>query len=147
MALSVTDVSSDDVPVWPMNLTDQDIKLHKNTIVAISVEVNDVKSETVSNEACMCQSNEFTGFPEHLEKLFKNSCINLNSNEREKVRQILNENQNIFSKNSSDIGRTSLATLKIDTQGAITIKQRPRRVPFAKQELVKNSVRICLMLV
>lgn len=67
--------------------------------------------------------------------------MNLNSDQREKVRQILNENQNIFSRNSSDIGRTSLVTHKIDTQGANPIKQRPRRVPFAKQEIVKNSVK------
>lgn len=57
------------------------------------------------------------------------------------MRQILNENQNIFSKNSSDIGRTSLVTHKIDTQGATPIKQRPMRVPLAKQEIVKNSVK------
>lgn len=141
MASSVIDVSGDGVPVRLMNLTDQDIKLHKNTLVAKCVEVNDVKSETVSNGVCMSQSNESIGFPKHLEKLFEDSCVNLNSDQREKVRQILNENQNIFSRNSSDIGRTSLVTHKIDTQGANPIKQRPRRVPFAKQEIVKNSVK------
>lgn len=67
--------------------------------------------------------------------------MNLNSDQREIVRQILNENQNIFSKNSSDIGRTSLVIHKIDTQGATPIKQRPMRVPLAKQEIVKNSVK------
>lgn len=141
VASSVIDVSGDGVPVKLMNLTDQDIKLHKNTLVAKCVEVNDVKSETVSNGVCMCQSNESSGFPKHLEKLFEDSCVNLNSDQREKVQQILNENQNIFSRNSSDIGRTSLVTHKIDTQGANPIKQRPRRVPFAKQEIVKNSVK------
>lgn len=63
VASSVIDVSGDGVPVRLMNLTDQDIKLHKNTLVAKCVEVNDVKSETVSNGVCMCQSNESSGFP------------------------------------------------------------------------------------
>lgn len=134
-------MSGDGVHVRLMNLTDQDIKLHKNTLVAKCIEVNDVKSETVSNGMCMCQSNESSGFPKHLEKLFEDSCVNLNSDQREKVWQILNENQNTFSRNSSDIGRTSLIIHKIDTQGANPIKQRPRRVPFAKQEIVKNSVK------
>lgn len=40
--------------------------------------------------------------------------MNLNSDQREKVRQILNENQSIFFRNSSDIGRTSLITHKIE---------------------------------
>lgn len=68
MASSVIDVSGDGVPVRLMNLTDQDIKLQKIILVAKCVEVNNVRSETASNGVCMCQSNESSGFPKHLEK-------------------------------------------------------------------------------
>ena len=48
--------------------------------------------------------------------------------------------QTLFSESSTDIGRTSLVTHRIDTQGAKPINQRPRRVPLAKQQIVKDSV-------
>lgn len=50
-------------------------------------------------------------------------------------------NQKVFSRHSQDKGRTSLETRRIDTQGATPIKQRPRRVPLAKQQIVKASVK------
>ena len=56
------------------------------------------------------------------------------------MKEMLVKYQTLFSESSTDIGRTSLVTHRIDTQGAKPIKQRPRRVPLAKQQIVKDSI-------
>ena len=78
--------------------------------------------------------------PKHLERLYEDSCENLDEEKRQKVKEMLVKYQTLFSESSTDIGRTSLVTHRIDTQGAKPIKQRPRRIPLAKQQIVKDSV-------
>ncbi|GFX74184.1 hypothetical protein TNCV_2912171 [Trichonephila clavipes] len=46
-----------------------------------------------------------------------------------------------FSRNSSDIGHTTVTQHRIDTADHPPIKQHPRRLPFAKQEEVGTLLR------
>ena len=50
------------------------------------------------------------------------------------------EFKDVFSDSSSDIGRTSLTSRKIDTGGQKPIKQPPRRLPLAKVEMVQKAI-------
>lgn len=84
--------------------------------------MNEIQLDTNSTRICSCQTIEYERFPKHLEKLYEDSCVNLDSDQKEKVKQMLLINQKVFSRHSNDIGRTSLVTHKIDTQGATPIK-------------------------
>lgn len=47
---------------------------------------------------------------------------------------------NLFSKNDGDIGRTNLVRHKIDTGDTAPIRQRPRHVPFAREQEVEEMI-------
>ncbi|GFX16047.1 retrovirus-related Pol polyprotein from transposon 412 [Trichonephila clavipes] len=49
--------------------------------------------------------------------------------------------EDVFSRNSSDIGHTTVTQHRIDTADHPPIKQHPRRLPFAKQEEVGTLLR------
>ncbi|GFU59931.1 retrovirus-related Pol polyprotein from transposon 412 [Trichonephila clavipes] len=53
----------------------------------------------------------------------------------------LNTGQNLFDRNSSDIGHTTVTQHRIDTADHPPIKQHPRRLPFVKQEEVGTLLR------
>ncbi|GFW76338.1 retrovirus-related Pol polyprotein from transposon 297 [Trichonephila clavipes] len=56
-------------------------------------------------------------------------------------RKTVQEFEDVFSRNSSDIGHTTVTQHRIDTADHPPIKQHPRRLPFAKQEEVGTLLR------
>ena len=69
--------------------------------------------------------------PPHLEELFQNSASGKNKEERYAIARLLNDYQDVFSRNAEDLGLTHLTEHSIDTQGAKPIKQPFRRIPIA----------------
>ncbi|GFW30211.1 hypothetical protein TNCV_3067631 [Trichonephila clavipes] len=64
------------------------------------------------------------------------------SPEQKKLRRkTVQEFEDVFSRNSSDIGHTTVTQHRIDTADHPPIKQHPRRFPFAKQEEVGTLLR------
>ncbi|GFW21777.1 retrovirus-related Pol polyprotein from transposon 412 [Trichonephila clavipes] len=55
--------------------------------------------------------------------------------------RLFQEFEDVFSRNSSDIGHTTVTQHRIDTADHPPIKQYPRRLPFAKQEEVGTLLR------
>ncbi|GFT99904.1 retrovirus-related Pol polyprotein from transposon 412 [Trichonephila clavipes] len=55
--------------------------------------------------------------------------------------RLFQEFEDVFSRNSSDIGHTTVTQHRIDTADHPSIKQHPRRLPFAKQEEVGTLLR------
>ncbi|GFT63340.1 retrovirus-related Pol polyprotein from transposon 412 [Trichonephila clavipes] len=55
--------------------------------------------------------------------------------------RLFQEFEDVFSRNSSDIGHTTVTQHRIDTADHPPIKQNPRRLPFAKQEEVGTLLR------
>ncbi|GFV40128.1 retrovirus-related Pol polyprotein from transposon 412 [Trichonephila clavipes] len=55
--------------------------------------------------------------------------------------RLFQEFEDVFSRNSSDIGHTTVTQHRIDTADHPPIKQHPRRLPFAKQEKVGTLLR------
>lgn len=53
--------------------------------------------------------------------------------QREKVSQLVSEFDTMFSKGDNDLGRTSLVSHEINTEGANPVYQRAYRVPYASQ--------------
>ncbi|GFS59372.1 retrovirus-related Pol polyprotein from transposon 412 [Trichonephila clavipes] len=57
--------------------------------------------------------------------------------------RLFQEFEDVFSRNSSDIGHTTVTQHRIDTADHPPIKQHPRRLPFAKQEEVGHYYERC----
>ncbi len=62
------------------------------------------------------------------------------SEERERMENLLNEHQDVFAKNSGDLGLTTLVEHRIDTGDAVPIKQQPRRLPNSLRTVVEEQV-------
>ncbi|GFT11289.1 retrovirus-related Pol polyprotein from transposon 412 [Trichonephila clavipes] len=67
--------------------------------------------------------------------------LNCPPNRKSSAERLFQEFEDVFSRNSSDIGHTTVTQYRIDTADHPPIKQHPRRLPFAKQEEVGTLLR------
>ncbi|GFV08674.1 hypothetical protein TNCV_4055581 [Trichonephila clavipes] len=67
--------------------------------------------------------------------------LNCPPNRKAPQKRLFQEFEDVFSRNSSDIGHTTVTQHRIDTADHPPIKQHPRRLPFAKQEEVGTLLR------
>ncbi|GFW45979.1 retrovirus-related Pol polyprotein from transposon 412 [Trichonephila clavipes] len=68
----------------------------------------------------------------------------LSPEQKSSAERLFQEFEDVFSRNSSDIGHTTVTQHRIDTADHPPIKQHPRRLPFAKQEEKDGSTRFCV---
>ena len=64
----------------------------------------------------------------------------LSGEEREKMENLLNGHQDVFAKSSSELGLTTLVEHKIETGGAVPVKQPPRRMPNSLRTVLEDQV-------
>ena len=133
------------VPIRIANPYAQSYKLYKNTIVASYepveteqlVPVNKVQTDEPVLAACSQRD-----LPEHLQELYAKSTQNLDSEQQSKLKDLLIEYQNQFSKDSYDIGRTTILEHHINVKpGTKPIKQQPYRLPMAKRRDAENEIK------
>ena len=140
IAKSLIDVENGNIPIRVANLDTKPCKVYKNTVVAFYEAVsppNIVHVETVRTESNDKQSD----IPAHLRDTFKNATENLSIDQTEKVRQLLIKHQNIFSRDSGDIGRTHIVEHTIETGQNQPVKQAPYRVPLAKRLAAEQEIK------
>ena len=90
-------------------------------------------------------SKAFDGkMPEHLCKMYQDSCTELTADEQEKVKHLLLSYEDIFSQGEDDVGRTNITEHVIKTKNEVPIKQRPRPLPLKQSEEVERQVQLLL---
>ncbi|CAC5373255.1 unnamed protein product [Mytilus coruscus] len=97
-------------------------------------------------EVSLDENPEESNLPEYLKELWERSCIHLNENESIDFANLLKRYNNVFSKSSDDIGRTSLIQHEINTENAVPIRQPPRRLHFGKRQIEKDEIQRMLKL-
>ena len=129
------------VPLRIMNMNHEPIYLYKNTVTAIYEPVQPGSFETVSSLGTENIPEEKSY--SHLEDLIELSTENLNESQKESMKTLLYEYADQFSRSSHDLGSTSIAqhTIKI-VPGCKPIKQRPYRVPLAKQQVAQKEIQL-----
>ncbi|GFW81995.1 retrovirus-related Pol polyprotein from transposon 297 [Trichonephila clavipes] len=96
---------------------------------------------TCSPVTCVCKSSSLllSNSPQQLTPdLLENA--ELSPEQKSSAERLFQEFEDVFSRNSSDIGHTTVTQHRIDTADHPPIKQHPRRLPFAKQEEVGTLV-------
>ncbi|GFW04467.1 hypothetical protein TNCV_878361 [Trichonephila clavipes] len=73
--------------------------------------------------------------------IFKIEHMTESIRQKSSAERLIQEFEDVFSRNSSDIGHTTVTQHRIDTADHPPIKQHPRRLPFAKQEEVGTLLR------
>ncbi|MEW8548083.1 MAG: reverse transcriptase family protein [Candidatus Thiodiazotropha sp.] len=123
-----------------MNLGDKPFRLYKNTVAALYEPVETGKFETVS-----CRSTDLTLTKEscsHIDELLLKSASNLNEPQKEKLKSLLYEYRDQFSKFSHDLGCSDLVEHTIQTlPDCKPVKLRPYRIPLAKREFAENEIK------
>ncbi len=79
--------------------------------------------------------------PNHLSDLYNRSKGNLNIDQREELKKLLLEYQDVFSKDKNDLGRTGLIKHKIDVGTNAPITLPPRIPPLVKREQASKEIK------
>ncbi|GFV98673.1 retrovirus-related Pol polyprotein from transposon 412 [Trichonephila clavipes] len=108
-------------------------------IASTLVDLSEKLSRPVT---CVCKSSSLllSNSPQQLTPdLLENA--ELSPEQKSSAERLFQEFEDVFSRNSSDIGHTTVTQHRIDTADHPPIKQHPRRLPFAKQEEVGTLLR------
>ena len=141
VAKSVVDPNTGRIPIRLANLTDKPIKVFKDTVTATMETVEVVENELVGSTGTSDISKNLDKLPEHLVTLYEKSCANLDSSQSEVLKQFLIKHQHVFSKDSNDIGHTTLIKHEIDTGDSKPVKKYPYRIPLAKRKSAEEEIR------
>ena len=145
----------DSVPVALINLNeDERIFLKKGEILGC-LEPSPIEMNEIVQEKCddIGEESEREDESIPLEKKFITSPAEVNTHrkmqlqdaevmeeDREKFKLLCKEFEDIFSKNSSDIGKTPLITMDIDTGDSPPVCQRPYNLPLKHREWVQKEL-------
>lgn len=130
------------IPLRVINLLYEPCKLYQAKIVQTCENIEAENIFTTCSEQVNRVSQEDTRncdkkvIPEHLQELFKQSCIHLSPQEQEQIRELLWSYQHLFSKNTSDSGCTTLVHVEhqINTVNSRPVKQRRSKYSTCKNE-------------
>ncbi|GFS61079.1 retrovirus-related Pol polyprotein from transposon 412 [Trichonephila clavipes] len=131
IASTLVDLSRKTIPVRICNVTEKPRMFQKGEVLA-----------TCSPVTCVCKSSSLllSNSPQQVTPdLLENA--ELSPEQKSSAERLFQEFEDVFSRNSSDIGHTTVTQHRIDTADHPPIKQHPRRLPFAKQEEVGTLLR------
>ncbi|GFW03304.1 retrovirus-related Pol polyprotein from transposon 412 [Trichonephila clavipes] len=123
----------------------ENITIPPRTEIIVPGYIGNDKGEvlaTCSPVTCVCKSSSLllSNSPQQLTPdLLENAELSLE--QKSSAERLFQEFEDVFSRNSSDIGHTTVTQHRIDTADHPPIKQHPRRLPFAKQEEVGTLLR------
>ncbi|GFW55987.1 retrovirus-related Pol polyprotein from transposon 412 [Trichonephila clavipes] len=123
----------------------ENITIPPRTEIIVPGYIGNDKGEvlaTCSPVTCVCKSSSLllSNSPQQLTPdLLENA--ELSPEQKSSAERLFQEFEDVFSRNSSDIGHTTVTQHRIDTADHPPIKQHPRRLPFAKQEEVGTILR------
>ena len=120
------------VPIQIINPGVSPIKLYKGMAVGQLQQIDDeLRDPTFNDSKC---STPF------VEDKVRFELEHLPDRERERMEDLLNRHQEVFAKDSSELGLTTLVEHKIETGDAVPVKQLPRRLPNSLRTVVEDQV-------
>ena len=139
------------IPVALINLNEEDTIFLKRGEILGCLEPSPMEVTEIIQEEYNDTGEEDESIP--LEKKFITSPVEVNTHRkiqlqdaevtekcREKFKLLCQEFEDIFSKDSTDIGRTPLITMDIDTGDSPPICQRPYNLPLKHREWVQKEL-------
>ena len=156
MLHQVTGEKQEYIPLTLLNLAgDEAVHLKKGEILGhlepCPITIEEIVKEDWSNSEESDGEEESSDLP--LEKKFITSPAEVNTHRRvnlqdakvsakyrEQFKQLCKEFEDIFSKDSTDIGKTSLITMDIDTGDSPPVCQKPYNLPLKHSEWVQKEL-------
>lgn len=141
------------VPLRVLNLSDRPTTLYRNTVLATCEpilaiiklpEAQRVRGLAVQPEGLAgdrAEPDPPSGLPNHLRELWEAAPDSLTQQQRVVIEQLLAKHATVFAKSNDDMGRTNVATHKINTGDAAPVKQPPRRVALSLRAEAEAEVK------
>ena len=133
---AVVDLRNGTIPIRILNLSKGQRKVCKGTELALCEPVSSVQH--VQKQAYTCKHP--TTLPTHLTALYEKSIESLDKFQKEEVKRLLTEYADVFSRDSTDLGKTDVVQHQINTGTATPIRQPPRRLPLVQREEAVKAV-------
>ncbi|CAG2215490.1 Transposon Ty3-G Gag-Pol polyprotein,Transposon Ty3-I Gag-Pol polyprotein [Mytilus edulis] len=144
VARALVDPSSGRIPLRIANLTSFERTLYKSTCLAECHLCDNIfemeNTERTNRKVFKIKESKADEVPEHLVTLFENSISNLTEQQGLQMKGVLKRQADAFANSKNELGSTDLIKHKINTGDATPIKQNPRRLPLAKQEVADREV-------
>jgi hypothetical protein len=134
------------VPVRVMNPNGVQKKIKAGEEVALYQEVDIMNGEQISTRSrirkvALDEEVDLSEWTPELQQLYEDSLEGCNKDEREVLKRLLNNYQDVFSSKDDPLGRTGLVQHRIQTVDHPPIKQRPRREPIGMQNTVQKEIK------
>ena len=123
---------ADNLPVRLMNVTDESMKVGKNTVVSTLEPLAPLPKQQKSHEEVKDDSI--------IEDMMSKVDKSVPSHIREELKQMLERYSNVFSRDEWDLGWTDIVTHKIDVGDNKPIRQRMRRYPPSHLEAIDKHL-------
>ena len=127
--------NSKDVKLLALNISDQPVTLERNQPLGKLCEVAEIY-EMPKTRDYDPNSHTVPVEPELDAKLGEN----LDTEQRNRLRNLLSDYRTLFSQNDYDIGRTNLSRHRIDTGNADPVKSVPYRIPNRMKVEVNQKI-------
>ena len=130
---------SDVLPIFVINNSCKPVVVPRKTVIGeIEADPELVSISSVStgveSDGSSSLNEPATDFDSHF------NFENLSTEESSKLKELLNDFHDVFSKSNTDLGRTIVIRHKIDTQSHVPIHQRPYRVPVSQKPVIKKHI-------
>ena len=140
------------LPVRVANVSCENLEVKRGTTLGFMHSVDDceiMSSGDVSDHPKVCPVSEckevdVSSWALPLQELFHRSCENLDEDQADRLKALLDRYQNVFSRTPMDLGRTDVMEHTIPTGDARPIKLAPRRTPRAfveeEEKIIKEQL-------
>ena len=134
------------VPIQLVNDTDSQIVLRQGHVFGYTVNCDVIMDDCDSDWPTVREVNTISsgGLPEHLQGLYQRSVMSLTLQEAGKLRTLLLEYQNTFSKGSHDLGCFSEIKHTINTGDEHPVKEAMRRTPLGFEKEEEENLKLML---
>lgn len=133
------DVCKKNPVIQILNISSEKVKIQPNLRLTTCESVY-LNSYQTSQCFAVTTKEEPDLLPSYFQELYTKSSVNLSSDEKSKLAELLIQFQDIFSKSSDDLDRTNQVLHKINTGTAHPIRQPCRRLPIGKREVECEEV-------
>ena len=136
MAKTLVDPNQNEISISLLNLTNRSVRLNKNTCIADLDPVESVH-HIASQSLPLCKRSEL---PEHLSELFDKISDDASGTEKNQIKNLLLDSEDIFLESYGELGHTDLVEHSIDTGSANPIKGPPWRLSPRQKEIVDKEL-------
>lgn len=141
--------NTENVKLHVVNCTEENVTLFPKTVLGSCMSVKENTKENIAEQIHSCNNVETNVtdslksdvLPDYLEDLYKRSSTHINDSEKQALKRLLIEYQDVFAKDSCDLGLTDILEHKIPVkEGVEPIRQQVRRIPQIKKDIERVEI-------